>query len=245
MPVGIFVKRTVTVEYVISLLVKCGLDAFFATALAKMLFAAIGGGLIGLEREMKGRPAGIKTFSLVCLGATLTMITNEYIYIKMGGSGDITRMAAQVISGIGFLGAGTIMVTGKSQIKGLTTAAVLWVTASLGISIGAGFYSGAAVAIVIIYTCSYVFRQFELQIVEYSKDMCVYVEGENDEFIPDIIKFLRNNHIKFKLLRQEESSWLKNVNTATIELKLGKRRKHKQILQELEVIAGVIFIEEI
>ena len=130
-------------EKIIELFVSFGLTEFQAVALVKTLLASLCGGLIGLDREMKGRPAGLKTFSLVCLGSTLAMITNDYIYTYIaGGSGDAARMAAQVISGIGFLGAGTIMVTGHNQIKGLTTAAALWVTAALGISIGCGFYFG-------------------------------------------------------------------------------------------------------
>ena len=87
-----------------------------------------------MERELKGRPAGMKTFSLVCIGAAMVMITNEYIINTVSdGNGDIGRLAAQVISGIGFLGAGTIIVTGNNQIRGLTTAAALWVTAAMGI----------------------------------------------------------------------------------------------------------------
>ena len=118
-------------------LINCGVSEFEIVALIKLLLATLCGGLVGLEREMKGRPAGLKTFSLVCVGATLAMITNEYIYVTLAhGSGDSARMAAQVISGIGFLGAGTIIVTGQSQVRGLTTAAALWVTASVGIAIG-------------------------------------------------------------------------------------------------------------
>ena len=127
---------------------------FEVVALFRMIVASICGGLIGLEREMKGRPAGLKTFSLVCIGATLAMITNEYISRNFGGSGDLARMAAQVISGIGFLGAGTIIVTGTNQVRGLTTAAALWVTAALGISIGAGFYFGAFGGVAVIFTSS-------------------------------------------------------------------------------------------
>lgn len=94
------------------------LDSFQISTLMRLVFAAVCGGLIGLERELKGRPAGLKTFSLVCVGATLAMITNEYISVYVsGGSGDAARMAAQVISGIGFLGAGTIIVTGVTRLR--------------------------------------------------------------------------------------------------------------------------------
>lgn len=91
-------------EEVLSFVVDCGLSEFEGIALFKTLLASVCGGLIGLEREMKGRPAGLKTFSLVCMGSTLAMITNDYIYLYLSkGNGDAARMAAQVISGIGFL----------------------------------------------------------------------------------------------------------------------------------------------
>lgn len=93
------------------------------------VFAAITvGGLIGLERGAKNRPAGLRTYMLVCVGACLIMLTNQYIY-QVTGAGDPMRLGAQVVSGIGFLGAGTIIVTKHNQIKGLTTAAGLWASA--------------------------------------------------------------------------------------------------------------------
>ena len=95
-------------------------------AVALRIFAAvIIGGILGLERGMKNRPAGLRTYMLVCVGACVVMLTNQYIY-QVFGSGDPVRMGAQVVSGIGFLGAGTIIVTRRNQIKGLTTAAGLW-----------------------------------------------------------------------------------------------------------------------
>ena len=110
----------------------------------KVLLAMILGGSLGLERGIKNRPAGFRTYMLVCLGATLVMSTNQYVYQTFGVS-DPTRLGAQVVSGIGFLGAGTIMVTKRNQIKGLTTAAGLWAVACLGLAIGIGFYSGALI----------------------------------------------------------------------------------------------------
>ena len=111
--------------------------------LLRLVLASLCGGLIGVERGMKGQAAGSRTFSLVCMGAALAMLTNGYIFKHLaGGAGDVTRMAAQVISGIGFLGAGTIMMTSHNHVKGLTTAAALWVTAAVGNAIGCGFYLG-------------------------------------------------------------------------------------------------------
>ena len=106
--------------------------------LLRILAAVVIGGLIGLERGMKNRPAGLRTYMLVCVGACVVMLTNQYIF-QTSATGDPTRMAAQVVSGIGFLGAGTIIVTRRNQIKGLTTAAGLWASAGVGLALGIGF----------------------------------------------------------------------------------------------------------
>lgn len=98
----------------------------------RLLFAALCGGLIGLEREYKRRPAGFRTHIIICLGAALTTLTSQYLALILGYATDITRMGAQVIAGIGFIGAGTIVVTRQKTVKGLTTAAGLWVTAIIG-----------------------------------------------------------------------------------------------------------------
>jgi putative Mg2+ transporter-C (MgtC) family protein len=108
------------------------------------------GGLLGMERGLKQRPAGLRTYMLVCVGACMLMLTNEYI-VQVYGSGDPARMAAQVVSGIGFLGAGTIIVTRHNQIKGLTTAAGLWAAAAVGLATGIGFYEAAIVGAVVIF----------------------------------------------------------------------------------------------
>ena len=108
------------------------------------------GGILGLERGLKQRPAGLRTYMLVCLGACMIMLINEYI-VQVYGTGDPARMAAQVVSGIGFLGAGTIIVTKRSQIKGLTTAAGLWAAAAVGLATGIGFYEAAIIGALVIF----------------------------------------------------------------------------------------------
>lgn len=107
----------------------------------RLLLALICGGFIGVEREIFGHAAGLRTHILVCIGAALTMLVSMYGF---NGVGDPSRLAAQVISGIGFLGAGTIIQT-KGDVKGLTTAASLWVAATIGLACGNGFYLGAIV----------------------------------------------------------------------------------------------------
>lgn len=112
----------------------------------RLLLGAICGGLIGLEREASNRPAGFRTHILVGMGATLIMLVS---ISSFGDKADSARLAAQVVSGIGFLGAGTIMKTGNN-VKGLTTAASLWVCSAIGLAIGAGYYVGAIVTVIIV-----------------------------------------------------------------------------------------------
>lgn len=186
--------------------------AFLRAALLRVLAASVCGGLIGLERELKGRPAGLKTFSLVCIGAALAMVTNEYIARISGGNEDLARMAAQVISGIGFLGAGTIIVTGTNQIRGLTTAAALWVTAALGICIGAGFYTGAFGSIGIILLSSMVCRMIDRLVAGKSRILKLYVEGVNEEFMLVLIDYLESSGIRIRnVTRRSENKWYKRI----------------------------------
>lgn len=116
----------------------------------RILLAALVGGLIGSERGSHGRAAGLRTHILVCVGAAMTTLTGIYAMNELKSIGDPMRLGAQVISGIGFLGAGTIMVRNQSHVTGLTTAAGLWATACLGLAIGAGFYVAIVPAFAIV-----------------------------------------------------------------------------------------------
>lgn len=112
----------------------------------RLVLSVLIGGLIGMERGRHGRAAGMRTHILVCLGATMTALTGIYVDRVLGGVGDVTRLSAQVISGVGFLGAGMIILKNGNVVTGLTTAAGVWTTATIGISLGYGFYLGAGVA---------------------------------------------------------------------------------------------------
>ena len=123
----------------------------FASATFKLLLSLLLGSVVGLERRRKGQIAGMRTFSLICMGATLAMLVSIYIPQEYLGlkNGDPGRIAAQVISGIGFLGAGAIIQM-KGSVKGLTTAAGIWSMAAIGLAVGAGMYVISTVAVVLI-----------------------------------------------------------------------------------------------
>lgn len=126
------------------------LHAFtLGTVFVRLIAAALMGGMIGLERGRHGRSAGLRTHMLVCIGAAMTSLTSMYLSEVLGYSGDVARLSAQVISGIGFLGAGTILIRHSAVITGLTTAAGMWATAAIGVAVGYGFYSGALIATLI------------------------------------------------------------------------------------------------
>ena len=116
----------------------------------RLFLAVVIGGCIGMERGRHGRAAGLRTHILVCLGATLTTLLGLFVHYQLGFANDPLRMGAQVISGIGFLGVGTIMIRKGAQVKGLTTAAGLWATACVGLTVGAGFYVAAMGAFMVI-----------------------------------------------------------------------------------------------
>jgi Uncharacterized membrane protein len=148
--------------------------------LIKLLLAAILGGIVGYERENTHRPAGFRTHILVCVGSALVMVTSEFIFekYKLAANIDPARLGAQVISGIGFLGAGTIIRDGFN-VKGLTTAASLWAVSCVGIAAGIGFYDGAVIATVIIFLTLIFLKKMELRFPKKSTYKTIYVESDN------------------------------------------------------------------
>ena len=158
----------------------------------RLVLAMLLGGTIGLERGKQGRAAGMRTHIFVCLGATLATMIGFYSVANLYSSGDPLRVAAQVISGIGFLGVGTILLKGRFQITGLTTAAGLWCAAAIGIALGAGFYEGALITFVcsvltvtILWRVEYIFNK------KYRR-FGIYVEICSDKHIREAITYLEN-----------------------------------------------------
>lgn len=211
----------------------------------RILTAIIVGGLIGLERGMKNRPAGLRTYMLVCVGACLIMLTNQYIY-QFTGAGDPMRLGAQVVSGIGFLGAGTIIVTKHNQIKGLTTAAGLWASAGVGLALGIGFYEAALTATLGIYTILTVLQRWERKVHKKIRFIELYVELLGTTLLSEFTQKLRALDLKIEGIQFESDGNLEcNTRGIIITLKSKKREDHFLLREKIRKIEGVVYLEEL
>jgi putative Mg2+ transporter-C (MgtC) family protein len=211
----------------------------------RFMLALLCGGIIGLERESKRRSAGFRTHTLVCIGATLTTLVGLFLY-RSGLSTDPTRLGAQVISGMGFLGAGTIIVTARRQVKGLTTAAGLWTSAIIGLAIGAGYYEAALIGVAIVLLAALVLSKLEYLVIATAKRMNIYVEFESPDMLDRLVDRLEIKNIRvtdIEFTKQRTTSGVRF--SAVLTLKFNKRQKHENILSEMSQFDGVYSVEEL
>ena len=217
----------------------------YAGAALRILCAIFIGGLLGLDRGLKNRPAGMRTYMLVCVGSCLIMLTNQFIY-QSTGTGDPVRMGAQVVSGIGFLGAGTIIVTRRSQIKGLTTAAGLWAAAGVGLALGVGFYFGAALGGAAIFGVMTLLHRMDNKLQSNARTIEVYVEMATDFSVGDFLRELRLRNLELhELQREHDAHTEQGVRAYLATLRAQRRTSHIELLEDLTKIPGIVFIEEL
>ncbi len=211
--------------------------------LARLGLSVICGGIIGLERGKKGRPAGFRTHILVCMGSALAIMTNQYI-VETFGVSDPARLGAQVISGIGFLGAGTIIVTGRHQVKGLTTAAGLWACACMGLAIGIGFYEAAIAACACIFFVSTLLHRFDHYVLSRSKVMDLYVEFGS---ISDISSFMARMKVQGISIVELEMTKVNSTSDAEVAaimtIKSEEAKEHADVMGLISQMPGVKFVE--
>lgn len=215
------------------------------TIALRVMLALTIGGMIGLERGSKNQPAGFRTYMLVCLGAASVMMTNQYICNHFE-SGDPSRLGAQVISGIGFLGAGTIIVTKRNQVRGLTTAAGLWSSACLGLAAGIGFYEGAVAAGAAVLLVMTVLRKVEYFFREKSHYIRLYTNFASAEGMNRLIELLNEHAIK--VLDMQISKVYDNEQkeiVAILQIKTKRHVSHSDIIRMVSGIEGLKLIEEI
>ena len=211
----------------------------------RLLLASICGGILGIERERKNRPAGFRTYMLVCVTSAMVMLTNEYISSKYL-TGDPSRMGAQVISGIGFLGAGTIIVTGKNRVRGLTTAAGLWASACIGLTIGVGFYLGAILGCTMIFVAMSLLYRVDNYIMSSIKEITLYIEFSELSNLAIFIEYIKNHKMKIidmEIIKSNNKNEL--VIGGVFTIRPIEKSSSIDIIHILSKAEGVRFIEEI
>jgi len=217
------------------------------SVLVRVLLSVICGGLIGLEREYKRRPAGFRTHILICLGATMTTLTGQYLTLVMHYNTDMGRLGAQVIAGIGFIGAGCIIVTKRRRVKGLTTAAGLWTTAIVGLACGSGFIEVALIATALVLLAEMVFFRIEYYLIRNaSKDATVYLEYERGTPLDQVIGCLRGSGAKIVDLEMTRSQEGENHDCAIFSLQMTHGKGNfDDLMMNLSKLDHVITAQEL
>ena len=235
------------------------------TVVVRLFLAVLCGGLIGLEREHKHRVAGFRTHILVCIGATLTTMTSQYLWTyfnpdwifaaenvsSMIPEGqwvlDPARLGAQVVAGIGFIGAGTIVVTKRKQVKGLTTAAGLWTTAIVGLAIGTGFYLAVLYVTFLILVIEIFFSRLEYSVAAKGRDITLYVEYGLDQQVGVIIETLRIRQVRVLdvEIAKVRAKNGEELTSALLTVRYAKNTRHEKILAELSELRDVRTVHEL
>jgi len=216
------------------------------TVIARMLLALVCGGAIGLEREFKRRPAGFRTHILICMGAAMTTLTSQHLFFVMGYATDIARLGAQVIAGIGFIGAGTIIVTRHQRVKGLTTAAGLWAVAIVGLCIGSGFYEGAIITTLLIFIAESLFSRLEFWIMRSAPEVNILLEYTDAKCLDELLQQFRANNVK--LLHLEITHAHANDKRhacAILALRLHKKYNVEKLLAMINACEDIVSVEEL
>ncbi|MDI9490831.1 MAG: MgtC/SapB family protein [Clostridiaceae bacterium] len=215
------------------------------TIALRLALSAFLSGLLGLDRGRKNRPAGFRTYMLVSIGATMIMMTNQFVHEQFGTS-DPVRMGAQVVSGIGFLGAGTILSVGRGEVKGMTTAAGLWAAGCIGLSVGIGFYGGAILGGVLVYMILHSAKNIDSRIKSDTGIIRLYIEFDREQRFSTFIETAREYGFDIYDLDIEKSKNRENAITIImLTAKSRIKRSDEQIIDILSEINGVLFIHEI
>ena len=215
------------------------------TIVVRLAVAVLCGGFIGIERERKRRPAGFRTHILICLGAAMTTLTSQYIALELKLYTDMARLGAQVIAGVGFIGAGTIIVTKRRQIKGLTTAAGLWTSAIVGLCCGAGFVEGAILTTLIIIAVEMLLVKIEYYATSSVRNMNLYVEYIDNSKLGNIVDTVKKNDVYINDMEVTKTSNGSGNFCVVFTLKMRKRKAHQQTVTEIAKLDGVVSVEEL
>lgn len=219
--------------------------SFFAVVV-RMLTAALCGALVGLERELKRRPAGFRTHMLICVGASVTVLTNLYLYQVMHLETDISRMGAQVIAGISFIGAGTIIVSKHRRVKGLTTAAGLWTVGIIGLVCGAGYLELAIFATAMVLLAEIFLSRLEYRFARQIRDVNLYVEYLHSADVQPIMDALNGSgaqvdNLEVSRVTDEEEN---HYYAAVFSVQVRRSILNEKVIPAVTALENVITVEE-
>lgn len=218
-------------------------DLNIVSVVIRLVLSLLLGGAIGFERGRKGRAAGLRTHILVCIGSCMASITGLYVTEILGYATDPMRIGAQVISGIGFLGVGTILVTGSMQVRGLTTAAGLWSTAAVGLCIGVGFYEAAIICSLLLVFVIVVLHRFDDRFFASTANIDVYLEVNDVKNISRIIKDVTDKGYKIHSIEIRPSkSGIENSMGIDATIDAVRRSKKIDVISDVSAIEGIAFI---
>ena len=216
------------------------------SVLVRILLATLFAGTIGLERAIKKHAAGMRTYILVCTASCIAMLADAFIF-ETYGSGDPARFGAQVISGIGFLGAGTILVTSRSQVKGLTTAAGLWACACLGLAIGVGFYTLGLIAFVIMCLAIFFMPKVEGICTKHSGCYELHVEFSQRANLKEFVKEVRGKGLHIISVEHNPAYSSSGLSVYTIMIAVRGHKEYKEhdkLINEVKLLPYVEYVEE-
>lgn len=221
-------------------------DLSLTAVTLRMLLSFLCGGLIGIEREYKRRAAGFRTHILICLGAAITTLTSQYLVVEMNYYADVSRLGAQVVAGIGFIGAGTILVTRRQRVKGLTTAAGLWAAAIVGLCFGAGFYEGGVIATVLILVAELLFSKIEHSLLYKIPEINLYVECTERSSLDLVLRVLQEENVRLQSMETMCAAGEDGGNAgAVMLLRLPKKYRAETLLLKLNELDSVVAAEEL
>lgn len=216
-----------------------------AEIMIRLLLTSVCSGLLGYERETHNQAAGFRTYMIVSNASALVMLTNQYICMS-SGSGDPVRMGAQVISGIGFLGAGAILVTRNHQVRGLTTAAGLWASAIMGMAIGSGFYAGGICCFLFIFVSLKFLSKIDMKVSHHPRVVTLYCEMERRKDVGNLLRFAQSKHLPVSNVEIESLSRETSEEVSVIfTLDNNGKVEVTELLEEFSSVGGVTFISRI
>lgn len=214
--------------------------------LLRLLLATMVGTVIGLDREYRNKGAGIKTHVLVCLGSAMTMIVSQYVAVTYPEfNADVNRIGSQVVSGVGFLGVGTIIVTRRNEVRGLTTAAGLWACACIGLAVGIGFVEAALVAMVFVVVTFVALSKLDGWLRKNSRIFDLYIELEDRAGVKELLKKLHSWDCECSDFAITKDSAGSRGCAVTVTVKLEHMGRKQAFIDSIDMLDFVSFCDEL